>query len=283
MSMKSRVRAAVRAFLNPALRPARSTPPPEPTRIVVDKLLEGRNALVTGAGRHIGLAIARELLAHGANVYCTDIDPALCASLEAELAGSKGGRRVFRSDITIAADTAALLKTLDDDKVTIDLLVNNVGVVVDDFMVSFRTNVAGPMDLTYGIAQRMVDAKRGGSIVFLTSIHGETIFTRTRAYAPSKAAVGMLIKQLAVQYAGDRIRVNGVAPGDIRVDEAGKVVPYRFTPLEETSISPQYIARAVVYLASEYFSRYTTGSIVKIDGGLSLFNYQCAADAGLYP
>jgi NAD(P)-dependent dehydrogenase (short-subunit alcohol dehydrogenase family) len=283
MSMKSRVRAAVRAFLNPALRPARPTPPPEPTRVVVDQLVHGKNALVTGAGRHIGRSIVQELLAHGANVYCTDNDPAMCASLEAELAGKPGGRRVFCADITAPQDTAALLQTLDADKVTIDLLVNNVGVVVDDFMVSFRTNVAGPMDLTNALARRMAAAGRGGSIVFLTSIHQETVFLRTQAYAASKAAIGMLIRQLAVQYAADRIRVNGVAPGDIRVDDNGQVVPYRFTPLEETSISPQYIARAVVYLASEYFSRYTTGSIVKIDGGLSLFNYQCAAAAGLYP
>jgi NAD(P)-dependent dehydrogenase (short-subunit alcohol dehydrogenase family) len=283
MSMKMRARAAVRAFLNPALRPVRTAPPAEPTRIVIDKLLEGRNALVTGAGRHIGRSIVRELLAHGANVYCTDIDPALCASLEAELGASPGGQRVFRSDITSAADTEALLRSLDEMKVTIDLLVNNVGIVTDDFNVSFRTNVTGPMELTYAIARRMADAKGGGSIIFLTSIHQETIFTRNRAYAPSKAAIGMLIKQLAVGLAADRIRVNGVAPGDIRVDEQGKVVPYRFAPLEETSISPQYIGRAVVYLASEYFSRYTTGAVLKIDGGISLFNYQCAVDAGLYP
>lgn len=281
--MKARLRAAVRAFLNPALRPQRVAPPPEPTRIVIDKLLEGRNALVTGAGRHIGRSIARELLAHGANVYCTDIDPDCCASLEAEFAGPGAARRVFRADITVAEDTAAVLAALDAAQVTIDLLVNNVGVVVDDFAVSFRTNVEGPMNLTYAVAQRMAARKTPGSIVFLSSIHGETVFLRTRAYAASKAAVGMLIRQLAVEFAADRIRVNGVAPGDIRVDDAGKVVPYRFTPLEETSISPQYIARAVVYLASEYFSRYTTGSMIRIDGGLSLFNYQCAAAAGLYP
>jgi len=283
MALKARLRAALRAFLNPALRPARTAPPPEPTRIVIDKLLEGRKALVTGAGRHIGRSIARELLAHGATVYCTDIDPDAIASLEKEFGGSSNEPRVFRTDAALTADTDALLKSLDDARVTIDLLVNNVGIVVDDFAASFRTNVVGPMDLTYRIAQRMAERKTIGSIIFLTSIHQETIFTRRKAYAASKAALGMLIKQLAVEFAADRIRVNGVAPGDIRVDEQGNVVPYRYTPLEETSISPQYIARAVVYLASDYFSRHTTGSVIKIDGGLSLFNYHCAFDAGLYP
>jgi len=282
MSIKARLRAAVRAFMNPALRPVRIAPPPEPTRIVVDRLAEGRHALVTGAGRHIGRSIVRELLAHGAHVTATDLDPALCASLEAEF-GSTGRLQAVRADITSAADTQALLQSLDQAQRTIDLLVNNVGVVVDDFTASFRTNVVGPMDLTYPIARRMAERKVRGSIIFLTSIHGESIFLRNRAYGASKAAIGMLIRQLAVEFAADGIRVNGIAPGDIRVDENGRVVPYRFAPLEETSIPPQYIARAVVYLGSEYFSRYTTGATVTIDGGLSLFNYQCAVAAGLYP
>jgi len=283
MSLKKRLRAAVRAFLNPALRPPRPAVPPEPTRIVVDRLLDARNALVTGAGGLIGRSIVRELSAHGANVFCTEIDPDRCAALEREFPRANAGGRVFRADIADARATDAMLSALDDAGTTIDLLVNNVGIVVDDFSASFGTNVVGPADLTYKVARRMAERGTPGSIVFLTSIHQETIFTRTRAYAASKAAVGMLIKQMAVEFAADRIRVNGIAPGDVREDVSGKVVPYRFTPLEETSISPQYIARAVVYLASEYFSRHTTGSVIKIDGGLSLFNYQCAADAGLYP
>ena len=129
----------------------------------------------------------------------------------------------------------------------------------------------------------MAQAGVAGSIVFLTSIHQESVFTRTRAYGPTKAAIGMLIKQLAIELAPHRIRVNGIAPGDVREDEAGNVVPYGYTPLEGTSIPFPFIARGVVYLASDYYSRYTTGAVLTIDAGLSLFNYQCAHDAGLFP
>jgi len=282
MGLKKRLGAAVRAFQNPALRQPRLPPPAEPTRIVVDKLLEGRHALVTGAGRNIGRSIARELLAHGATVACTDVDPAACEALSAELAALGGRSRVLRSDITRTEDTDAVLRTLREDGIQLDLLVNNVGIVGDDFLAGFATNVAGPAHLTSAVARELVDRGAPGSIVFLSSIHQDTVFTRKRAYASTKAAVGMLVKQFAVELARHHIRVNGIAPGDVRTDEHGAVVPYAYTPLEGTSIPHQYIARAVVYLASEYFSRHTTGSMIKVDGGLSLFNYQCAFDAGLF-
>jgi len=283
MSMRRRIGAALRAFQNPALRQPRPVPPPEPTRVVVDRLLEGRNALVTGAGRHIGRSIALELAAHGANVAITDLDPARLAAVEAELKGFPGQGRAFQADITRASDTEEVLRRLRGEGVTIDLLVNNVGIVADDFASTFETNVTGPVHLTRQVAQALVERQAPGSIVFLTSIHQDTVFTRTKAYAASKAAVGMVIKQLAVELAPHRIRVNGIAPGDVREDEQGDVVPYGYTPLEGTSIRPRYIARGVVYLASEYFSRYTTGAVITIDAGLSLFNYQCAYDAGLFP
>jgi NAD(P)-dependent dehydrogenase (short-subunit alcohol dehydrogenase family) len=282
MALRRRVGAAVRAFLNPTFPRTRAILPPEPTRVVVDQLLEGRNALITGAGRNIGKSIALEFLAHGANVYCTEVEPARCETLQVELDRLGGRSRVFRADITKSEDTDRVLESLRESKVDIDLLVNNVGIVVDDFSTSFQTNVVGPVYLTDRVSQEMIQRHVAGSIIFLTSIHQDAVFTRTKGYAASKAAVGMVIKQLAVQLAPHRIRVNGIAPGDVREDEKGNVVPYVFTPLEGTSIKPQYIARAAVYLASEYFSHYTTGSIIKIDGGLSLFNYQCAADASLY-
>ncbi len=282
MSLRTRLGAAVRAFQNPALRQPAPIPPPEPTRVVVDRLLAGQTALVTGAGRNIGRSIARELLAHGATVYATDVDPAAVERLRGELRELPGTSDALCADITKPEDTDRVLATLAAAGAQVDLLVNNVGIVGDDLAAAFATNVTGPMYLTDRISAAMVERGRPGSIVFLSSIHQETVFTRARAYAPTKAAVGMLVKQLAVQLAPHRVRVNGIAPGDVREDERGEVIRYPYTPLEGTSIRPQYVARAVVYLASEYFSRYTTGTVITIDGGLSLFNYQCAFDAGLF-
>lgn len=281
MSLRKRLGAAVRAFQNPALRQPAPLLPPEPVRVVVDKILEGQHALVTGAGRNIGRSIARELCAHGATVWATDLDPSALSSLQAELTSRDGACRTFVADVTKPADSDRLLEAVRAAGVTLDLLVNNVGVVGDDLTQAFATNVVGPMHLTEKVVETMKARGTGGSVVFLTSIHQETVFLRTKAYAASKAAVGMLIKQLAVTLAPHRIRVNGIAPGDVRETEAGEVVRWGYTPLEGTSLRPQYVGRAVVYLAAEYFSRYTTGAVVTIDGGLSLFNYQCAFEAGL--
>lgn len=282
MGLKQRLGAAVRAFQNPALRQPRPVPPAEPVPVVMDRLLEGRTALVTGAGRLIGRSIALELAGQGANVYFTDVDEARIAALQAELAKLPVKSRGFRADSSKVADTEALLAGLRAEGAAVDLLVNNVGVVVDDFETSFATNVTGPALLSRRVAEAMVARKAEGCILFLSSIHADSLFTRAKAYGPSKAAINVLVRQLAVELAPHHIRVNAIAPGDVREDDQGEVVPYGYTPLEGTSIRPRYIARAATYLASEYFSRHTTGTILTIDGGLSLFNYHAAFDAGLF-
>lgn len=257
--------------------------PPEPQRVVVDRLVDGRNVLVTGAGRNVGRSIALEMKAHGANVFCTDVDSARAERFHEELASMPGRSKVVRSDVSRPHDNEAVVSSLRADGVSLDVLVNNVGIVSDDFGASFDTNVTGPMHLTRLVTRQMIDEKRAGNVIFLTSIHQDSVFTRNRAYSATKAALAMIVKDLAVELAPHHIRVNAIAPGDIRTDDDGRVVPYGYTPLERTSIAPQYIGRAAVYLASDYFSRYTTGTVLKIDAGLSLFNYQCAFDAGLYP
>jgi NAD(P)-dependent dehydrogenase (short-subunit alcohol dehydrogenase family) len=280
MSLKQRIRAGMKGFLFPLQPPARRYPA-EPTRIVIEKLLAGRNVLVTGAGPNIGRAVALEAAAHGANVFCTDIDAEHCGRLAAELAAFPVRSSVTRSDITRDQDVDALCAALADAGVTIDVMINNVGVGGDDWRKVFETNVIGPMGLTRKISARMIERGEPASVIFITSIHQDTVFRRSPAYSASKSALAMVIKELALTLAPHRIRVNGVAPGLIAEDDRGLPMPHGFTPLEGSSISPRYVGRAAVYLASDYFSRHTTGAIITIDGGLSLFNYLSAVEAGV--
>jgi NAD(P)-dependent dehydrogenase (short-subunit alcohol dehydrogenase family) len=83
----------------------------------------------------------------------------------------------------------------------------------------------------------------------------------------------MLVKELAMEYAQYKIRVNGIAPGWTAEDDSGNPLYHESTPLYKSSVNPRFIGRAAVYLASDYFSKFTTGSIIKIDAGLSLQNY----------
>ncbi len=83
----------------------------------------------------------------------------------------------------------------------------------------------------------------------------------------------MIINELALELAPHNIRVNGIAPGAVGEDEEGEPLPHNDTPLHGTKVGPQYVGRAAAYLASDYFSRHTTGTVLKIDGGLSLHHY----------
>jgi NAD(P)-dependent dehydrogenase (short-subunit alcohol dehydrogenase family) len=83
----------------------------------------------------------------------------------------------------------------------------------------------------------------------------------------------MIIKELALDLAPYHIRVNGIAPGYIDEDKNGNPITHKYTPLYKSSINPRYIGRAAVYLSSDFFSRFTTGTVLKIDAGLSLYNH----------
>ena len=282
MPLKQRLAASARAFMNPALRQPRALPSPEPARVVVDRLLAGKNALVTGAGRNIGRAIALEIAAHGGSVYCTERVGERAAELATELAAAGVPSKVFEADITKPGDSEAVQAELAAAGVGIDVVVNNVGIVEGEPRDVFETNVLGPMHLTRLFTQSMIEGARPGSVVFVSSIHQQTVVRRSPAYSASKGALAMLIKELAVELAPHRIRVNGVAPGWTLEDSDGSPVAHGWAPLEGTSVPPRYIGRAAVHLASDHFSRYTTGTTVTIDGGLSLFNYLCAVEAGLH-
>ena len=194
----------------------------------------------------------------------------------------EGTNVVDYRNISKTENTDTLFSDLVQNGIYIDVLINNVGVEftgksiehldLEEWHRTFNTNIFGPMSLTKLISVMMMDKNIHGSIIFITSIHQWTI-RGIQSYSSSKAALGMIIKELALELAPYRIRVNGIAPGWVKVDEQGSPYPNKDTPLHNSSIDPCYIGRAAVYLASDYFSHFTTGTVLKIDAGLSLHNH----------
>jgi NAD(P)-dependent dehydrogenase (short-subunit alcohol dehydrogenase family) len=256
--------------------------------LVMDNaLLSGKNALITGAGRNIGRSIALEMARQGANIFFTDIYQERCIALEQELKEYDVRCKGFISDISKTEDSDALYNFLVQEKLGIDILVNNVGIQfhndnIQNFDLTqwrraYDTNVFGPMYLTKHIAEMMTSCGTQGSILFVTSIH-QSAPVKSISYSASKAALGMVVKEMSLELASRGIRVNGIAPGWVLENEQGMPFDFKYAPLHKTSINPCYIGRAAVYLASDYFSKFTTGSVITIDAGLSLFHYQMVED-----
>jgi NAD(P)-dependent dehydrogenase (short-subunit alcohol dehydrogenase family) len=250
-------------------------------------LLAGKNVLISGAGRNIGRSIALAMAEQGATVFFTNIDEAACRKLGAELSTHNVNGRGFVSDVTRMGDIDDLCRRLEQEHLAVDILVHNAGIQLgvehaEDLDITavgkvFHTNVLGPLYLTKRVVRMMASTKIHGSVLFITSIH-QSVPSRWMSYSASKAALRMIIRELALDLAEKGIRVNGIAPGWVDEDEGGKAYPFNNAPLHRSSINPRYIGRAAVYLSSEYFSKFTTGTVLTIDAGLSLHSYLTLRD-----
>ncbi|MEM9777938.1 MAG: SDR family oxidoreductase [Chloroflexota bacterium] len=246
-----------------------------------NRLLEGKKVLVTAAGRNIGRSIALELAKQGATIFFTEIDAQTCDDVEQELQQISPNSKGFYLDILKREEREQLLNYLDEQAIDIDVLVNNLGkngatvrteeLSLEEWEETFKTNLFGPVALTKEIVARMVSKETKGNVIFLTSIN-QNIAGRWPSYSSAKATLASVIKEFALDLAPVGIRVNGIAPGHTDADESGLPHPSPQTPLYQATINPDYIGRAAVYLSSDYFSRCTTGTILKIDAGKSLVN-----------
>jgi NAD(P)-dependent dehydrogenase (short-subunit alcohol dehydrogenase family) len=244
-------------------------------------LLAGKRALVTGAGRGNGRAIALGLAAHGADIVASDIDLAGAERTAADLRGSGSSAFAFRLDVTDAAACHALAQTVARDIGEVSILINNAGIIIREGLDSPRAaenwrrvldvNLTGVFNVTHAFLPML--RKTRGTIVNLGSIASFVGVGDTLGYAPSKGGVKLLTQALARDLARDGIRVNAIAPGVIEtaMTEATRNDPARLagfmgrTPLGRVG-QPEELVGPVVFLVSDMAS-YVSGVTLPVDGG----------------
>jgi NAD(P)-dependent dehydrogenase (short-subunit alcohol dehydrogenase family) len=233
-------------------------------------------ALVTGAARGIGLAVAKRFLAEGWRVALLDIEGELLHGAVAALA-NPDATMALHCDVSDSGAVTAAMAKLGTRFGRLDALVNNAGVAVfaplletSDERRVLEVNLTGPFLCTKAAVPLM--REQGGAIVNITSISAVRASTLRSAYGTSKAGLAHLTKQLAVELASLGIRVNGVAPGPVETAMAKAVhTPeiradyHDAIPLNRYGLEEE-LAEAVFFLCSDR-SSYITGQILAVDGG----------------
>ena len=245
--------------------------------------LEGKVALVTGASRGIGAAVARRFAVEGASVALTDVRVEEGAAL-AETLAAEGHRACFVPlDVASEPQWAEAVARVSAALGTPTVLVNNAGIyarrligetTADELDRMMEVNVKGVFLGIKAVLAPMREAG-GGSIVNLSSVAGIIGSGYSSDYNASKGAVRILTKSAAIQYARDNIRCNSVHPAPIDTDMGWEALPageIRERRLQEIPLgrvgTPDEVANAVLFLASDEAS-YVTGSELVVDGGFT--------------
>ncbi len=239
-------------------------------------MLNGKTALITGAGRGIGKAIAKTFAENGAIVYANDISTSLLDSLISESNNENIIPVPF--DITDQKLTKEAMIKIKKEQGKIDVLVNNAGIMKDsiigmvskeDIRKTFEVNVFAGMDLLQ-LAAKIMIRQKSGSIINLASIVGVMGNKGQLAYSASKGAVIAMTKTASKELAEYNIRVNAIAPGMINTDMFNSVGErHRQERIDNIRMKrlglPQDIANTALYLASD-LSEYVTGQVIIVDG-----------------
>jgi NAD(P)-dependent dehydrogenase (short-subunit alcohol dehydrogenase family) len=248
---------------------------------IAPRLLAGRLALITGAGQGNGRALALGLAQAGARVVATDMNQGTVEETAKSIRSEGGEAWSFGLDVTSLAGCEALAKRVEMEIGTVDLLVNNAGIIIRENMSSANAaanwkktidvNLNGTFNVTLAWLAAIKATK--GSIINIASIAAYAGQGASLGYAPSKGAIKMFTQSLAQELAPYGVRVNALAPGVIEtpMTEATRQNPARLEafmtriPMGRVGQTEDLVG-PLIFLASD-MSRYVTGITLAVDGG----------------
>ena len=245
------------------------------------KLLEGKTAIVTGASRGIGKAIAITLAKEGANIVFTDlVYDDIAKEVEKELLSYGVKAKAYASDASKFDDSQKLIDNILKEFGQIDILVNNAGITRDNLLMRMseeqwdmvlNINLKSVFNMTKAVIRPMMKAK-AGSIINISSVVGVGGNAGQSNYSASKAGMIGFTKSMAKELGSRNIRSNALAPGFIET-EMTKTLPedvvkgwYEKIPLKRGGSSEE-VAKVVLFLASDLAS-YVNGQVISVCGGM---------------